>query len=47
VILKPLYSMHTVVSRRCFFSVAPDRSYVTGTMMVELGDLRGFGGGRC
>ena len=37
----------TVVSRRCFFSVAPDRSYVTGTMMVELGDLRGFGGGRC
>jgi hypothetical protein len=33
-----------VVSRRHFFSVAPDWSHATGTMMVALGDLRGFVG---
>jgi bacteriocin-like protein len=36
----------TVVSRRHFFSVAPDWRHVTGTMMAALGDLRGFVGGR-
>jgi hypothetical protein len=34
----------SVVSRRHFFSVAPDWSHATGTMMVALGDLRGFVG---
>jgi len=32
----------TVVSRRHFFSVAPDWRHVTGTMMAASGDLRGF-----
>jgi hypothetical protein len=35
---------NSVVSRRHFFSVAPDWSHATGTMMVALGDLRGFVG---
>ena len=35
-----------VVSRRRFFFVARDRGHVTGTMMAELDELRGFGGGR-
>ena len=36
----------SVVSRRHFFSVAPDWRHVTGTTMAALGDLRGFGGER-
>jgi hypothetical protein len=36
----------TVVSRRHFFSMAPDWRHVRATMMVDLADLRGFVGER-
>src|SRR5689334_15214075 len=36
----------TVVSRRHFFSVAPDWRHVPATMMVDLAGLRGFVGER-
>jgi hypothetical protein len=36
----------TVVSRRHFFSVAPNWCHVTGMMRADLGKLRGFVGER-
>ena len=45
--LAPLVEAGTVVSRRHFFSMAPDWRHVRATMMVDLADLRGFVGERC
>jgi len=42
----PRREFQTVVSRRHFFSMAPDWRHVRATMMVDLADLRGFVGER-